>query len=259
LAREASAMLRDAANSLLLLEEIIAREGIECFYERKGRFVGAYTPRHYDDLARQLDALNRDTDGEAYMLAKPRQHDEIASDFYCGGMVVRRSGKLHPALYCKGLLDACRRHGVTLCAGTRATEITRQPKGFLLRTDRGEVTTREVVIATNGHTGDVTPALKRRVLPVASHIIATEDLDHRGFCPSWADTIACAIGWIAGWHERRVSTFLFSELDRSGAKAAKDATKRARHWQFRNSRVSAPHNGFCALSLRVGDRRRVKP
>ena len=46
------------------------------------------------------------------MLAKPRQHEEIASDFYYGGMVVGRSGKLHPALYCKGLLDACRRHGV---------------------------------------------------------------------------------------------------------------------------------------------------
>jgi glycine/D-amino acid oxidase-like deaminating enzyme len=177
LAREASAMLRDAADSLLLLEDIIAREGIECFYERKGRFVGAYTPRHYDDLARKLDALNRDGDGEAYMLAKARQHEEIASAFYYGGMVVRRSGKLHPALYCKGLLDACRRHGVTLCAETRATEITRQPKGFLVRTGRGEVTAREVVIATNGHTGDVTPALKRRVLPVASHIIATEELD----------------------------------------------------------------------------------
>jgi len=43
-------------------------------------------------------------------------------------------------------------------------------------TDRGEVAAREVVIATNGYTGDVTPALKRRVLPVASHIIATEEL-----------------------------------------------------------------------------------
>jgi glycine/D-amino acid oxidase-like deaminating enzyme len=176
LAREAAAMRRDAADSLLLLEEIIAREGIECHYERKGRFLGAYTPRHYDDLARKLDALNQDADAEATMLAKARQHEEIASDFYYGGMVVRRSGKLHPALYCKGLLDACRRHGVTLCAGTRVTEITRQPHGFLVRTERGEVAAREVVIATNGYTGDVTPALKRRVLPVASHIIATEEL-----------------------------------------------------------------------------------
>ena len=169
-------MLGDATDSLLLLEEIIAREGIECCYERKGRFVGAYTPRHYDDLARKLDALNRGAGGEAYMLAKGRQHEEIASDFYYGGMVARRSGKLHPALYCKGLLDACRRHGVTLCARTRVTRITRQPRGFLVRTERGEVAAREVVIATNGYTGDVTPALKRRVLPVASHIIATEEL-----------------------------------------------------------------------------------
>jgi len=176
LAREAAAMRRDAADSLLLLEEIIAREGIECHYERKGRFLGAYTPRHYDDLARKLDALNQDADAEATMLAKARQHEEIASDFYYGGMVVRRSGKLHPALYCKGLLDACRRHGVTLCANTRVTEITRQPHGFLVRTERGELATREVVIATNGYTGDVTPALKRRVLPVASHIVATEEL-----------------------------------------------------------------------------------
>ncbi len=176
LAREAAGMLRDAADSLLLLEEIIAREGIECFYERKGRFVGAYTPRHYDDLARKLDALNRDAGSEAYMLAKARQHEEIASDFYYGGMVVRRSGKLHPALYCKGLLDACQRHGVTLCARTRVTRIKRQPQRFLVGTERGEVAAREVVIATNGYTGDVTPALKRRVLPVASHIIATEEL-----------------------------------------------------------------------------------
>src|SRR5215467_4879665 len=51
LAREAAAMRRDAADSLLVLEQIIAREGIECCYERKGRFVGAYTPRHYDELA----------------------------------------------------------------------------------------------------------------------------------------------------------------------------------------------------------------
>jgi glycine/D-amino acid oxidase-like deaminating enzyme len=169
-------MRRDAADSFLLVEEIIAREGIECFYERKGRFVGAYTPRHYDDLAGKLDALNRDAHGEATMLEKGRQHEEIASDFYYGGMVVRRSGKLHPALYCKGLLDACRRHGVTLCARTRVTRITRQSAGFLVRTERGEVAAREVVIATNGYTGEITPALRRRVLPVASHIIATEEL-----------------------------------------------------------------------------------
>src|SRR5262249_14512029 len=106
-----------------------------------------------------------------------RQRDEMASDFYYGGMVVRRSGKLHPALYCKGLLEACRRNGVTLCAKTRVTEIVRQPQGFVVKTQRGEVAAREGGIATNGYTGDITRALKRGVMPVASHIIATEELD----------------------------------------------------------------------------------
>ena len=45
-----------------------------------------------------------------------------------------------------------------------------------MRTDRGEIQADEVVIATNGYTGDLTPALKRRVVPLASHIIATEEL-----------------------------------------------------------------------------------
>jgi glycine/D-amino acid oxidase-like deaminating enzyme len=34
----------------------------------------------------------------------------------------------------------------------------------------------DVVIATNGYTGGLTPALRRRVVPIASHIIATEEL-----------------------------------------------------------------------------------
>ena len=43
-------------------------------------------------------------------------------------------------------------------------------------TNKGPIEAREVVIATNGYTGDLTPTLKRRLVPVASHIIATEEL-----------------------------------------------------------------------------------
>jgi glycine/D-amino acid oxidase-like deaminating enzyme len=174
--RGAGALLASAAEALRCIETIIAREKIECFYERSGRFVGAYTPGHYDDLARNAEVLNRHTDAGASMVSRERQRDEIASDFYFGGMAVRGSGKLHPALYYKGLLDACRRHNVGLCAKTRVRRITRTPGGFILAADTGGVEARDVVIATNGETGDATPSLKRRVIPVASHIIATEEL-----------------------------------------------------------------------------------
>jgi glycine/D-amino acid oxidase-like deaminating enzyme len=174
--REIAAMLTDASESLLLVEHLVARENIECFYERSGRFMGAYTPKHFDDLRRKLEPFNRYASTEAEMLPRERQHEEIASDFYYGGMVVRRSGKLHPALYYKGLLEACRRQKVTLCAETAVHRIKRTAGGFMLSTGRGDIEAKEVVIATNGYTGEATPTLKRRVIPVASHIIATEEL-----------------------------------------------------------------------------------
>ena len=95
----ARALLGDAAESYTLLETIIAREAIPCCYVRTGRFVGAYTPRHYDDLVRKAEVLNRDAQSEATMLPRARQHEEIASAYYYGGMLVGRAGQLHPALY----------------------------------------------------------------------------------------------------------------------------------------------------------------
>jgi glycine/D-amino acid oxidase-like deaminating enzyme len=43
-------------------------------------------------------------------------------------------------------------------------------------TPRGTVRAANVIIATNGYTGDVTPKFKRRLVPVGSYIIATEEL-----------------------------------------------------------------------------------
>ena len=110
------------------------------------------------------------------MVPRERQREEIASDYYFGGMVVERSGKLHPALYYKGLLEACRRRGVPVCAKAPVTGIRRSGAGWHVETARGAVSAGDVVIATNGYTGGLTPALRRRVVPVASHIIATEEL-----------------------------------------------------------------------------------
>jgi glycine/D-amino acid oxidase-like deaminating enzyme len=45
-----------------------------------------------------------------------------------------------------------------------------------VNTPRGSFRAGHVVIATNGYTGDVTPQLKRRVVPVGSYIIATEEM-----------------------------------------------------------------------------------
>jgi glycine/D-amino acid oxidase-like deaminating enzyme len=169
-------MLVDGAESLSQVQTVIEREGIECYWRMSGRFVGAYTPRHYREYEAKVGAFNENADAGTRMIPRERQREEIASDYYHGGMVVDRSGQLHPALYYGGLLKAAHRAGARLCAGADAERIERKSGGFRVLTTKGPIEAREVVIATNGYTGDLTPTLKRRLVPVASHIIATEEL-----------------------------------------------------------------------------------
>ena len=172
----AAGMLHDAGDAFSLIERIIDRESIQCFWEKRGRFVGAWTPKHYESLAKRVEALNGAAQSGSFMVPRERQREEMASDYYYGGMVVERSGKLHPALYYKGLLDAALRRSVTICAKALVTTIARNGTRWRLETARGAIEADEVVIATNGYTGDATPRLKRRIIPLASHIIATEEL-----------------------------------------------------------------------------------
>jgi glycine/D-amino acid oxidase-like deaminating enzyme len=172
----ANAVMADGADAFGLIERLIAEEGIECHWQKTGRFVGAWTPAHYAGQEKRLALLNGPARSGAFMVPRARQREEMASDYYYGGMVVERSASLHPALYYKGLLEACRRRGVTVCAQAAVTRITRENDGWLVQTARGAMRAAEVVIATNGYTGAITPELRRRVVPLASHIIATEEL-----------------------------------------------------------------------------------
>ncbi len=172
----AGRLLSDAADAFALVDRLIDNERIDCFWEKPGRFVGAWTRRHFDAQQQRLALLNATARSGAYMVPRAHQREEIASDYYHGGMVVERSGKLHPALYYKGLLEACRRRGVALCANAAVGHIARSGSAWRVETSRGEVSAGEVVIATNGYTGALTPTLRRRIVPIASHIIATEEL-----------------------------------------------------------------------------------
>jgi len=169
-------LLSDGADAFALIERLIADEAIECFWQKRGRFVGAWTPDHFAYQETRLRSLNDAAQSGASMVPRERQREEIASDYYYGGMVVERSASLHPALYYKGLLDACRRRGIAICADASVETIAADGSGWRVETSRGTVIAGDVVIATNGYTGAVTPALRRRIVPIASHIIATEKL-----------------------------------------------------------------------------------
>ena len=175
-AERLAALYADAADSFSLVETLIEREKIDCEWTRTGRFGGAWCSSHYNKLAGKIDSLNADARSEAYLVPRERQHEEIASDYYRGGMVIGRAAHLHPAKYFRGLLEAAKRRGIKICAQAPVKSLSRNGKGWKLSTGRGDMMAGDVIVTTNGYTGPATPALQRRVLPVGSYIIATEEM-----------------------------------------------------------------------------------
>lgn len=176
-AAQGRAIADAAAASLPFTEELIAREAIDCDYVRCGRFVPAWTPGHWRALAAKAAWIADVTGMPANMLPRERQHEHLASDHYHGGMVADATGSLHPAKYARGLAAAARREGATLLGETKVEAVGREGVGFVLRTPRGVLRARDVLVATNGYSRQGPMRwLARRVVPVASYIIATEIL-----------------------------------------------------------------------------------
>jgi glycine/D-amino acid oxidase-like deaminating enzyme len=179
-AEEARRIALAAAASFPFIEETIAREGIACDYLRCGRYLGAWTPAHYEAMARKADWIAEITGLPTEMIPRSRQREFLGSDHYHGGMAAAATGSLHPGKYARGLAAAAERAGATLVDGVRVQRITPERGGFRIATDRGELLAEAVLVATNGYSldgrGTASPWLARRLVPLNSYIIATEEL-----------------------------------------------------------------------------------
>ncbi|MEM7378717.1 MAG: FAD-binding oxidoreductase [Pseudomonadota bacterium] len=172
----ATRLLHEAhIDSVDFFNALIASEGIDCDWEACGRFRGNWTAAEYDAGARDLDALRKRIPLTAYAVPRDQQHTEISTELYAGGTVFPTHGAINPAKYTRGLLDAACRAGARVIGDT---EVHRIETGSLDRvhTAKGTVSCGSVLIATNGYTGPATPALRRRIVPVPSFIVATDVL-----------------------------------------------------------------------------------
>jgi glycine/D-amino acid oxidase-like deaminating enzyme len=158
------------------VEAVIASAGIDCDYERCGQLYVSHTERsaaHLDELADEL----RSGGSPAHVVRGSDLAAEIGSPLFPAGLVVERSGGLHPARFHAGLTRLAHDAGASLHAHTAARALRLGASGWHVATDRGEIRAAEVLVATNAYADALVPALRRRVLPMGSFIIATEPLD----------------------------------------------------------------------------------
>lgn len=175
-AEKAKAVRQEGVNALSWIEDFVGREGIDCDFRRVGRFHAAHTPDHYEDLARTAERGLREEGTEAVVVPRSEQRRELGTDSYFGGVVYTRHASLHPAKYHRGLLEKAEAAGAVLVPNCEATGLIEEKDGVRVVTAKGEIRARDVMVATNGYTTNLTPWLKRRIIPIGSYIIATEEL-----------------------------------------------------------------------------------
>ncbi len=164
-------------DAFALVEETITTDLIECDYARSGHLHLAYKPGDLQHLEAEARVLEEEWGISARVLDRDALAAEIGSPVYHGGLLYERSGGLHPAKYFAGLARLAGDRGAHLYDQTPATAIEgRHPGGFTVKTPRGSIAARDVLLATNGYSDGLVPSIRRRIIPIGSYIIATEPL-----------------------------------------------------------------------------------
>ncbi len=170
-------MFRQVNEAFDYVEDLVTGPGgIPCDYRRTGLLLLAHSP--FQVSAVHHEAGDLAAHGQpAWFLRREQLPAEVGSDQFAAGMVLERTGGLHPARFHAGMARRALEAGTHVHDRTAATHIEGAPGRFRVLTTRGPIEARDVFVATNAYADGVLPWLQRRMTPVSSYIIATEVLD----------------------------------------------------------------------------------
>jgi gamma-glutamylputrescine oxidase len=163
-----------SVEGLALARELIARHQIDCDW-RPGHLQLALKPRHEDEIAAELEQLARYGYAEARFVPRAEARELVRSPRYLAGLHDSAAGHVHPLNYTLGLAAAAERAGARLYEGTRALRIVDGEPSVVVTT-AGEVRARYVALCGNAHLGATAPAIRPRIMPVGTYVVATEPL-----------------------------------------------------------------------------------
>jgi glycine/D-amino acid oxidase-like deaminating enzyme len=175
-AERAAAIHREGIEALRRLRELVTLHGLNCDWQAVGRFVGAHSPKHFDQLVKRGATQQEQLGIPSQPVERKDQHREIGSDAYHGGLVYPQHAAVHPAKLLRELYRLAADAGADYFEGCPALSVQQEGPLLQVQTPRGVICARNVIIATNGYTGPFSPWHRRRIIPIGSQIVATEPL-----------------------------------------------------------------------------------
>lgn len=127
-----------------------------------------------DGLARQCEMLKRDFDYRLEVMPTDAVREVLRSPRYYQALYDPASFHFHPLNYARSLAEAIEDRSGKVFEGSRVIACDFEGAEKVIRTDRGEVRARDVVLAGGGYTDNLMPRLRRSILPIATYVLLTE-------------------------------------------------------------------------------------
>lgn len=169
---EAKRVFGMSIEALDLIRERCARFGIDADW-RDGYLGVATSPRKARELFAGAESLARHYDYPMRTIGRAELPQWIESPRYHAAVHDARSGHLHALKYTFGLARAAVSLGASLHEET-PVEAIEHGAVARLRTPRGTVSARQVLLAGNVYLQGLVPQLESRIMPVGTYIIASE-------------------------------------------------------------------------------------
>lgn len=173
---ERSKALFDLAESAKpYLHDFAARHNFDIDY-LSGQLSVCHKPRYLDSYKRHIDTMARYGYHNLQFMNQAETAHRLGSNHYYGGISDSGTGHIHPLKLVIGTAKAAHANGAGLYEYTTALTIERQGNKIYIKTEKGCLVAKRLLIATNGYGGKINNKIYAHVLPIRSFIGATVPL-----------------------------------------------------------------------------------
>ena len=162
-----------AQGGVQIVRQLIKKYKISCDLQPKSIFV-AYNTRQMKGLKKEYNLMQK-YGIESQLLDKEELKKHLASDVYCGGILDLSAGHLHPLNLVLGEAAALEKLGGVIYENSPAISINTKGELPIVKTDKGEVRCKKLLLCGNGYL-DIVSKLHHRILPASTQMLATEPL-----------------------------------------------------------------------------------
>ena len=170
------ALLRDSASTLF---DLARRYQILAEQEQVGWIQPVHSPGRIRIAERRVRQWSK-FGASVELLSRDQTRQMLGSDAWFGGFWNRSGGHINPLALSRGLARVVIERGARIYARSPAISFKRHNGRWLVTTEKGEISGRALVVATNAYTGEFSrslmPAMAHEVMPVLSWQMATQPL-----------------------------------------------------------------------------------